>query len=690
MRSRWLHRPRVHVQSHEHERRAGWLELFYDLIFVAAFIQLGNGLSKHLDPSGFVAFAAAFTALWVSWSGFTYYMNRVEVDDSLHRLMVFGQMAAVGVLAFGATGLFEGDYHLFAYAFSVALLFVGLFNLRAHLQTQESRPWTTYWGSIFFVCAVFWLLAGFLEPPLAYVPMVLAGLLLLVSPLSPLHNRHIAEYPVDYEHLSERFGLLTLIVLGESFVKVLDAASEGGAAPLLNASVLLLITLSIWWIYFDDIAGSEIRGKRLTPILWWLGHLPLQLGITAAGVGIKKASTLEMSQAFPEKYRWLLCGALAMVLLATAMIDSVTERRQAELSDRARVGMRSFSGLLMQLLAPAGGGMAGSTFILLVTALLVAQVIFDLMMAPLEDTPMHELGATSTAVGARERIETGQAARLLRPVEDTVRRGTPSALRQDLYFYFMNGGWSRLLVGFAFAYVALNLLFAGLYVLDPQSVRPHDPLGFADAFFFSIQTMSTIGYGVMSPANQYGDMLVTIEAAVGILGAALATGLVFAKVSRPQANVLWSDCMVIHERNGVPTVVFRVGNIRGNEIVDATVRLTALLEEMTPEGHHMRRMIDLDLVRPSSPLFMLSWTVMHEITEASPLAGVDWSKPETRPLIAATLVGHDGTYGQTVFSRKTYDPGFILPGHRFVDILSELPDGRMLIDYEKFQQIRPV
>jgi inward rectifier potassium channel len=692
MRSRFYHLPSVHVPVHGHERKAGWLELFYDLIFVAGFIQLGNGLSDNPNAAGFIAFAASFSALWVAWSGFTYFMNRVLIDDLLHRLLVFGQMAAIGVTAYCARDLLSGNYRAFAIAYGVALLFVAVFNARAHWQNPQTRPWTTYWGSIFAVAAVLWLAAALVSPPaFAYGLMALAGVLIAAAPMSRVHRRYQLDYPTDQEHLAERFGLLTLIVLGESFVKVLDAASHAGGASLLaQASVLLLLTLTMWWIYFDDIAGSNIRGERFTPILWWLGHLPLQLGITMSGVGIKKAATLDLAEPFGAKYRWLLCGALALVLLATALIDSVTERRQAELSDRARVGMRTFSGVFMLLLIPAGAGMSGTMLVVVVTSLMVVQVLFDLMMAPFEDTPEHHLGAVSLADRARDPAASAGTLKKRPAISDAVRRGTPSALRHDLYFYLMDGGWPRLLAGFATAFLMLNGLFASLYMLDPTSVRPSDALSFAQAFFFSVQTMSTIGYGVLSPGSLYGDVLVVIEAAVGMLSVALATGLVFAKVSRPESKILFSDKVVIHKRHGIPTLVLRAGNVRGNEIVDATAHLSAVIEEFTPEGDHMRKLIELPLIRQRTPLFVLSWSVMHQLDDNSPLAGIDWHDDSKKPTLIATLMGHDGTYGQTVFARNTWDPQEILPDRVFVDILSELPDGRLMVNYQLFHDTREV
>lgn len=213
-------------------------------------------------------------------------------------------------------------------------------------------------------------------------------------------------------------------------------------------------------------------------------------------------------------------------------------------------------------------------------------------------------------------------------------------------------------------------------------------LSFADAFFFSVQTMSTIGYGTLSPATAYGHAVVTFEAAVSILGVAVVTGFVFAKVSRPKASVLFSDVMVLTRMHGERVLMFRAGNARGNEIADANLQVTVLIDELSDEGHHIRRLRTLPLKRDRSPLFVLTWGVEHVIDSDGPLAGIDWTKPELDVIsFVVTLMGHDGTYGQTVYARKLYTPSDIRVGARFVDIVSQLEDGRLMVDYDRFHDV---
>jgi inward rectifier potassium channel len=696
MRSRWFHVPILHVPRHGVEKKVTWLELFYDLIFVAAFIQLGNGLSADVSVEGLLSFGGMFAPLWISWSGFSYYANRFTVDDFIHRLLVFLQIFAVGAMAVTAEGVLAGNPRLFGIAYAVAQGVVALLYLRAWRHVPDGRAYSLYWGGVFAAGTVVTLIGGLLPSPAGYVSWGVAVGLVLFAPLSRQSRALAARYPIDDEHLSERFGLLTIIVLGESFVKVVGALSrpDTGWLEILQASMTLLLTCSIWWIYFDDVGGSRIRRQRFAPVVWLYAHLPLQIAITATGVGIKKAIAFDLLVPAPAGYRWLLAGSLAATMLAVGIIDSVTERRQAELSDRARVNARLASAALMLLLAPAGRTMSAGLFLGLVAALTAGQVVFDMMMAPYELAPAHAEQTSVTTAELTRRRDAGDATaspgRAANNLSDILRRGTPAELRRDVYFYFMEGTWKRFLGALLFLYAMTNVFFATLYALEPGCVANARPDSFADAFFFSVQTMSTIGYGALAPATDYGNMIVTFEAASSMLFVALATGLMFAKASRPKASALFSKVCVLTRRHGKRTLMFRVGNARGNEVVDATITVTALKDEISPEGHHLRRMFDVPLVRGRSPMFALSWTVMHELDDTSPLANVDWSRGDAAlGGLVVTLTGHDGTYGQTIYARHSYYADDVRLDQRFVDVISRQEDGRMVIDYGKFHDTIP-
>ena len=691
MQSRWHHRPVLHTRDSGHEKRPGWLELFYDLVYVAAFIQLGSGLAHHPTVEGFLAFAAVFVPLWVAWTGFTWFVNRFTVDDFVHRLVVFGQMLFVGAMAIFAPEVLDDRPERFALAYAGAQAVVALLHLRTWHETAEGRDYSLYWGAVFAVGASLWAASVALEPPWTYGLWGAGLVAILTAPLSRTSRALTERYPVDLEHLTERYGLLTLIVLGEAFVKVLSGITADDATPtvLAQTAMTLLITVSLWWIYFDDVAGSRLKSIRLGPLIWLYAHIPLQLAVTAAGVAVKKAGLLDLGAPAPTEARWLLCGALALAFVAVAILDSVTERRQAELSDRWRVVMRVGSAALMLLLAPAGGALTAGAFLGIVTALCVVQVAFDMMMAPLE-TAAHEPPPITTTELHQRRLAGDTATRLADPLGDVVRKGTPSELRRDLYAYLMEGSWGRVLGVLVFLYLVINVFFGALYLLQPGCIADARPDSFADAFSFSVQTMATIGFGRLNPVTPYADALVAVEAAVGLIGAAFATGLVFAKASRPRAAALFSRVALVSPMTGVPTLHFRIGNARGTDIVDAAVTVTALRDTVTPEGTHLRRQLDLRLVRRASPFFRLTWTVMHPIDEDSPLRDVDWERGDPTLLgILAVLTGHDGTYGSTVYARHAWDVSAIRRGERFVDVLSQLPDGRLMVDYTRFHDTEP-
>ena len=698
MLNRWFHSPRLHSATSGEMRRVGWLELFYDLIYVAAFILLGNALADHVDLWGFLTFAGVFAPMWLAWTDFTFFNNRFVVDDFLHRSLVFAQMYGIGGMAVAMPSVLDGEIQGFLMAMASVQVVTALLYTRVAIQLDELRDsgFTLVLG--FWVIAVLWLVAGLAPAPwnaLIAVAGVAVNVFLKLMPVGGLNELSL-RHPPDVLHMSERYGLLTLIVLGESFVKVLGAASAHDitASVTVMAGMTLAITFSLWWIYFDDVAGSRIKRSRLAGYTWVWAHLPLTIGVTGVGVAIKKALYFDPMQVAPLKYRVLLAGTLILALVSVAVIDTVTERRDSELSDRARVLIRLGSAGLLSLVVVTAGSMSALTFVGLVSGVCVLQVIADLSMAPMADPEAahHEEHALWDAV--QEESVPVEADR--RPksrfgtVDNTVRKGIPNAFRRDLYYHLMEGSWTRLFVGIAAVWVLSNVFFGALYLLEPGSVSSVHDDHFLEAFSFSVQTMSSIGYGVMAPQTDYAHVIVAVEALVGLIGIALATGLVFAKASRPSMSVMFSEVAVIHDRDGHRTLEFRVGNARGTEVVEASIYVAVLIEEKTVEGHTLRRLHDLKLHREMTPMFALTWSVMHTVDADSPLHGVTEETCNEQIVgIVCTLTGHDATYGQTAHSRHVYDPHDIRFDQSFVDVISDLPDGRLLVDFSRFHDTRP-
>jgi inward rectifier potassium channel len=239
-------------------------------------------------------------------------------------------------------------------------------------------------------------------------------------------------------------------------------------------------------------------------------------------------------------------------------------------------------------------------------------------------------------------------------------------------------------------YLVLNSIFACLYLLDPHGLENAKPGAFLDDFFFSVQTMATIGYGKMTPLSVYTNALVTIEALVGMLSMAMATGLMFAKFSRPTARVVFSKNLLLTQRDGGPALVLRMANQRANQIVEATLRLIVLRDEITAEGERVRRINDLVLKRSTSAVFALSWTAYHPITPDSPLFGMTEEDVLKSGLnIMASLIGIDETFSQTVHARHTWFADEIVFGGTFKDVLQPGPDGKVILDYQHFHTVLP-
>ena len=273
-----------------------------------------------------------------------------------------------------------------------------------------------------------------------------------------------------------------------------------------------------------------------------------------------------------------------------------------------------------------------------------------------------------------------------------VPRSVGTSLHADLYHALRSMTWTRLLVIIAILYFGANVVFAAVMFLGHAKVANADPSSFADYFWFSIQTMATIGYGGYMPQDVLAHSVVAVESFAGLLFTAMATGLFFAKFSTPQAKVMFSKRFVIADYAGTPTLMFRMANARETAIVEATAKVALLRDEQLPSGERLRRIYDLPLRRATSPMFALSWTVYHAIDDASPLAGeTAESMRDSNTSLSVTFTGIDDRLAQQVHSRHFYTYRDVLFGHRFADMLTDDPEtGTRIIDYRKFDDVVPV
>lgn len=272
-----------------------------------------------------------------------------------------------------------------------------------------------------------------------------------------------------------------------------------------------------------------------------------------------------------------------------------------------------------------------------------------------------------------------------------VTEGIVRPIFHDLFHHFMTVSWPRLFATLATFFLVFDLLFGFLYFLVPGCIANLNPPGFAGDFFFSVETLATVGYGEMHPETFYGHLVAMVEIFVGLMSLALITGLMFARFSRPQARFLFTRNAVVRPIAGKPTLIFRAANERQNIVQDASARLRMLRDEVTEEGYSIRRIIDLPLLRSEHPMFALGWTIMHIIDETSPLhAETAESLSNSKASFILSLSGTDENTGQTLMARGEYTSGDIRWNSSFHDILEEAADGTIHVDYSKFHDVEPL
>jgi len=274
------------------------------------------------------------------------------------------------------------------------------------------------------------------------------------------------------------------------------------------------------------------------------------------------------------------------------------------------------------------------------------------------------------------------------PVDYEIRVvGAPRTPLRDFYHALLQLQWPATIGFIALVYFVVNGLFALLYYAV-GGIEHADPASLLDAFYFSVQTMGTIGYGFMYPSTHAANALVVFESTVSLVLTALATGLVFAKFSRPTARLMFSERITVSPMNGVPTLSFRLGNQRRNRIVEATVRMVMLRTERTLEGKDFYRSTDLKVTRERFSLTR-SWNVMHLVDESSPLyRDTPESLIEDQVEFVVSVSGLDDTWMQTVHAQYRYPAEMVLYGYRLADVLSE--SGNVItLDLTHFHEVEP-
>ena len=307
------------------EKHADWLELLFDLIFVAAISQIAFNLSNNYSAITFLESLPLFFAIWWGWCGHTFYLDRFGTDDIYNRILTMAQMVVVASLAINVKNALTTTGSGFAISYAVLRLILVAQYIRVGRLLPGARPLTNRYTIGFTIAALIWLSSAFVPAPLRFI---LWGLALTVDFLTPLTAGEIhINFPPHPTHLPERFGLFTIIVIGEAIVSVVFAISNVGLNLYTGLIGLmgLIISFSIWWGYFDEAGGAEARvqerGDQIGKYqLWLYSHFPLLLGIVGTAAGIEHVIDLPFGSELSGSDTWILCISLSLALISLSLI----------------------------------------------------------------------------------------------------------------------------------------------------------------------------------------------------------------------------------------------------------------------------------------------------------------------------------------------------------------------------------
>ncbi|QAU23053.1 potassium channel protein [Dyella sp. M7H15-1] len=272
-----------------------------------------------------------------------------------------------------------------------------------------------------------------------------------------------------------------------------------------------------------------------------------------------------------------------------------------------------------------------------------------------------------------------------------VSEGLPERIWDDFYHRALTVSWPVFFSLGTSVFLIFNAIFAIIYQIDPNGIANQYPKGLAGAFFFSVETLATVGYGDMHPQSIYTHIVATTEIILGMGNIAVMTGLIFARFSRPRAKILFGKHPVVRMIEGQQTLMMRAANMRLNLIAQASAQLHLVRRHQSPEGFQIRRIEDLKLVREQHPIFMLSWNLMHVIDESSPLYGATPENLEaSESALLLTIEGIDETTSQSMLARHQWGIKEVRWNYRYLDLVRKDENGLNVIDYTIFDHVLPL
>src|SRR5262245_38103206 len=324
-----------YVAGQSADRKVTWLELFFDLVFAAAVSQVASPLRGDYSLDGLLRFSILFVLVWWAWTGHAVFSTRFDTDDGVQRALTLLQMFGVAVMAANARDALDSRSSAgFAAAYAVLRAILVFQYFRARLSVPEAKDLSTWYLAGHGLAAAFWLLSALAPTPLRYILWTLALAIDLGTPWSAV--RHSVSVPPDAAHLPERFGLFTLILLGESVIAVMQGIEhqETWSVPAATTAFLAMtVAFVVWWCYFDIAKATSAqpvrsRADALRLHVWSYTHLPLYLGIVVAFVGIKIVVSAVPEPSLTIGQGVILAAALGLALLSIGVIARCRVRLQ--------------------------------------------------------------------------------------------------------------------------------------------------------------------------------------------------------------------------------------------------------------------------------------------------------------------------------------------------------------------------
>jgi low temperature requirement protein LtrA len=309
------------IENRDRERHASWLELFFDLIFVLAVAQIAQALNHDLTLTGCVHYLVLFAPVWWAWVGYSFYADRFESDEVIFRLMMFAGMLAMAAVAVNVHGAFQGGERAFTFSYVAVRVILIAFYIRAAYYVPLARDLCVRYAIGFGIGSLVWLASAFVPNPMRYGFWAVGFLIELATPFV---NMHVARRtPYDSSHVPERFGLFTLIVIGEASLTAINGlvSMDWQLRAAVIAACGFAITAAIWWSYYEFVEVDGIsENRRAGGQIYMYSHFPISIGIAAIGVSIQHAVVMSSASALSPMLRWTLCGSVALYLLAISAI----------------------------------------------------------------------------------------------------------------------------------------------------------------------------------------------------------------------------------------------------------------------------------------------------------------------------------------------------------------------------------